>query len=370
MFSIVLNIVGTLLHLYVAHGLLRIDAVRQRVSKRGWWLGALLVWLIYIAGVHLGDDALDWRWWPGQFALMWLGITFILAQYLLLADLLTGFGLWWRRFASRIRSGAAIAGVVVCGFAIVQAMRAPAIIEYQIVLPDLPPERDGTVIVALSDLHLGAQRRANWLAARVQQINALAPDAVLLLGDLVEDEPLHDAQLPVVLRGLQAPLGVWAVTGNHEYYGAVQATMREFGAGGVRWLRNETVTLAPGLNLLGLDDIGRSRKSGADVTLGLRASATPKRAGATLLMAHIPAPALVERASALGISLMLSGHTHGGQIWPFDYLVRRQFPQLVGLHQQGNMQLLISRGAGSWGPRMRLWQRGEILRLTLRSPHE
>lgn len=369
MFSIVLNIIGTLLHLYVAHALFRIDALRQRIAPRWWWGATLLVWLLYMAGVQVGDSALDWRWWPGQFAVMWLGITFVLAQYLLLADVVTGFGLWWRKRAGRIRLGAALVGVGVCAFAIFQAWRAPAIIEHEIVLQDLPRERDGTVLVALSDLHMGAQRRASWLSGRVEQINALKPDAVLMLGDLVEDDPVRDPQLAPVLRALRAPLGVWAVTGNHEYYGEVNSTMREFSAGGVRWLRDQTTPLAPGLTLLGLDDIGRARKSGANVAKGLAAAPQPGQ-GATILLAHIPAPELVARASQAGVSLMLSGHTHGGQIWPFEYLVRRQFPHVVGLHQEGQMQLLISRGAGSWGPRMRLWQRGEILKITLRSAQE
>jgi predicted MPP superfamily phosphohydrolase len=91
---------------------------------------------------------------------------------------------------------------------------------------------------------------------------------------------------------------------------------------------------------------------------------------ATILLAHIPAAPVIDMAAARKVGLMLSGHTHGGQIWPFSYLVQHRFPYLVGQHAIGPMTLLVSRGAGSWGPRMRLWQPGEIVRITLRAPRQ
>lgn len=368
MFSIILNVIGSLMHLYVAQRLYALPAVGARVRARWWWLGAGILWLVYLAGVKLGDAALDWRWWPGQFAMTWLGILFVMTQYLLLADLLTGFGLWCRTHGPRIRAGGAVAGAAVSAFAVFQALRAPAIVEHELAVAGLPRALDGTVLVAISDTHLGAQRRAAWLGKRVDQINALDPAAVVMLGDQVEDEPINDDQLAPVLRRLRAPLGVWAITGNHEYYGDAGGTIAEFAAGGVRWLRDERVEIAPGLHLAGLDDIGRAMRAGADLDAGLARALAGRPAGATILLSHIPAPRLTERAAREGVGLMLSGHTHGGQIWPFNYLVAREFPYVVGLHPVGPMQLLVSRGAGGWGPRMRLWQPGEILRLTLRAP--
>lgn len=367
MFSIILNVIGSLMHLYVAQRLYALGPVRRRVPAWAWWLGAVVLWAVYLLGVRLGDAALDWRWWPGQFAMTWLGVLFVMTQWLLLADLLTGFGLWWRTHGPAIRAAGAIAGAAVSVFAIFQALRAPAITEHELVLPGLPQALDGTVLVAISDTHLGAQRRAAWLGERVDQINALQPAAVLMLGDQVEDEPVNDDQLAPVLRRLAPPLGVWAVTGNHEYYGDAGATIADFELGGVRWLRDERVELAPGLHLAGLDDIGRAMRGGGDIHAGLERTIPSRSEGATILMAHIPAPGLVQRAASAGVGLMLSGHTHGGQIWPFNYLVAREFPHVVGLHREGDMQLLISRGAGGWGPRMRLWQPGEILKLTLRA---
>ena len=368
MFSIILNVIGTLMHLYVAQRLYALAPVRARIPARAWWVGAVLLWLLYMFGLRMGDAALDWRWWPGQFALTWLGILFVTTQWLLLADVVTGFGFWLRRHGARIRLAGALAGVAISAFAIFQSVRAPNIVEHELVLPRLPKALDGTVIAAISDTHLGAQRRAKWLGERVDQINAFNPAAVLMLGDQVEDEPINDDQLAPVLRRLHPKLGVWAVTGNHEYYGDAGGTIEEFAAGGVRWLRDERVEIAPGLYLAGLDDIGRAMRGGGDIYAGLGRTIPDRSDGATILMSHIPAPGLVERASREGVSLMLSGHTHGGQIWPFNYLVAREFPHVVGLHREGDMQLLISRGAGGWGPRMRLWKQGEILKITLRSP--
>jgi len=371
MFFIILNIVGSLMHFYLAQRIHSLGAVRRRIPARAWWPAVVALWLVYLAGIQLGDAALDWRWWPGQFAFTWLGVLFVTTQYTLLADLLTGFGsgfgFRWKRQAPRVLAVGLVAGFGISAFAIFQAVRAPAITRHELVLPGLPRALDGTVLVAISDTHLGAQRRAAWLGARVDQINALDPAVVVMLGDQVEDEPVNDDQLAPVLRRLRAPLGVWAVTGNHEYYGDAGATIAEFAAGGVRWLRDERVEIAPGLHLAGLDDIGRAMHGG-DIFAGLARTIPERAAGATILLAHIPAPALVQRAAQEGVALMLSGHTHAGQIWPFGYLVKRRFPQLVGLHREGAMQLVISRGAGGWGPRMRLWQPGEILKLTLRAP--
>ena len=367
MFSIVLNIAGSLLHLYVAHRLYRLAPVRARIPAGGWWLGALLVWIVYLLGVHLGDEALDWRWWPGQFALTWLGIVFVMTLCLLPADLATGFGFWWRDRAQRLLALGAIAGVALSGFALYQGLRAPLVVDEEVVLANLPAALDGTVLVMVTDLHLGAQRRAGWMEGRVAQINALRPAAVLMVGDLVEDNPLGEPRLAQVLRGLQAPRGVWAVTGNHEFYGDVETTVREFEDGGVRWLRDERVELAPGLALAGIEDVGSRMRGGGTITDGLASVLPASMATATILLSHIPAAPVIEMASARGVGLMLSGHTHGGQIWPFSYLVQRRFPQLVGQHAVERMALVISRGAGSWGPRMRLWRPGEIVRITLRA---
>ena len=157
------------------------------MPARFWWLGALLVWLVYLGGVHMGDEATDWRWWPEQFALNWLGIMLVMTLCLLVADLVTGFGLWWRTRAPRLLGSAAIAGLLLSAVAVWQGVRAPVVVDYEVAMHRLPAALDGTVLVMVTDLHLGAQRRADWMEARVAQINALHPAAVLMVGDQVED---------------------------------------------------------------------------------------------------------------------------------------------------------------------------------------
>ena len=330
----------------------------------------MLVWVVYIVGVQLGDEAIDWRWWPGQFALTWLGILFVMTLCLLPVALATGFGFWWRERSRRLLGIGALAGALLAGFAVFQGVRAPGVVEYEVRMPKLPAALDGMTLLMVTDLHLGAQRRAEWMEDRVAQINALQPAAVVMVGDQVEDNPLGEPALARALRGLKAPRGVWAVTGNHEFYGDVETTVREFEEGGVRWLRDASVELAPGLVLAGIEDVGRAMRRKGEITGSLARVLAPSAQTATILLSHIPAAPVIEMAAGRGVGLMLSGHTHGGQIWPFSYLVQRRFPQLVGQHAIEDMALVISRGAGSWGPRMRLWQAGEIVRITLRAPRQ
>ena len=162
------------------------------------------------------------------------------------------------------------------------------------------------------------------------------------------------------------------MTGNHEFYGDAETTVREFQEGGVRWLRDRQVELAPGLVLAGIEDIGSRMRNEQGYTEGL-ARTLPAATGsannsATILMSHIPAPGIIEGARSRGVDLMLSGHTHGGQIWPFSYAVQQRFARYAGPYDVDGMLLYVTRGAGSWGPRMRLSRPGEIIRLTLRAP--
>ncbi|MGD8882151.1 MAG: metallophosphoesterase, partial [Desulfobacterales bacterium] len=135
-------------------------------------------------------------------------------------------------------------------------------------------------------------------------------------------------------------------------------------AAGFRLLRNRWVEVRPGFILAGVDDLTSKYRAGqgGDFISSALADRPP---GVTVLLSHTPWQA--DRAADAGASLMLSGHTHGGQIWPFGYLVRRVYPLLGGRYEVGGMSVIVCRGTGTWGPRMRLWRPGEILRVTLRS---
>ena len=216
----------------------------------------------------------------------------------------------------------------------------------------------------MSDLHLGSLIGKRWLAARVAQIRGQRPDLVVFLGDLFEGHGPPAEDLLSILRSISAPLGVWGVTGNHEFHGGRNRSMHLIEEAGIHLLRNRWVELRPGFILAGVDDLTAKYRAGqgGDFILQALAGRPP---GATILLSHTPWQ--TEEAAHAGTDLMLCGHTHGGQIWPFGFLVRFTYPLLAGRYEVCSMSVIVTRGTGTWGPRMRLWHPGEILRVTLRS---
>lgn len=365
MFAIILSLVGTLLHLYLFWHLAALPRWREGAPFRRLWLVALLLWLVYVAGALFGHDGGGGpAAWLERLAMDWLGVLFLTAVVLLAVDLFSLAA--WRCRPCRLwllRGGLGLATALIA-LALVQGSRAPQVVHHEVVLEGLPLPLDGTTVAALADLHLGSQLGALWLAGRVAQVQALAPDLVVLLGDNFEGHGGPAPSLLPVLRRLHAPLGVYAVTGNHEHFGDSSEALRLSEAAGVRWLRDRRVQLRPGLYLAGVDDLTIRWRRQLDKDF-VTPVLSPPADGATILLSH--SPLQLRQAAAAGAGLMLSGHTHGGQIWPFGYLVQQFYPQLVGRHEVAGMTLIISRGTGLWGPRMRLWRRGEILLLTLRS---
>jgi predicted MPP superfamily phosphohydrolase len=240
-------------------------------------------------------------------------------------------------------------------------MRPPIVEKYEVTLPDLPSALDGTVIVALSDMHLGSQLGKGWLAARIAQVKEQKPDLVLLLGDIFEGHGPPEDKLIVPFNQLSASYGLWAIPGNHEFYGGSRTNL--FESAGFKLLNNTWVEVRPGLVLAGVEDLTtRSRNGQNNDSISQALAGRPP--GATILLSHTPWQA--DKAAQKGVKLMLSGHTHGGQIWPFGYLVRKRYPLLEGRYEVDKMTAIVCRGTGTWGPRMRLWHPGQILRVTLR----
>jgi predicted MPP superfamily phosphohydrolase len=244
---------------------------------------------------------------------------------------------------------------------VVQGQRAPVVQRYDVYVPKLPASCEGTVIVALSDLHLGTVLGQEWLSARVEQVQAERPDVVVLLGDIFEGHGTVSPGLIATLRRLSAPWGVWGVLGNHESHAADGSSIELLEQARIHILRNTWTELQPGLVLAGVDYLGVNENAVALVNSALEY----RPAGSVVLLSH--APLAAEMAANKGVDLMLSGHTHGGQIWPFGYLVMQEFPLLEGQYEVEGLKVIVSRGTGTWGPRMRLWRPGEIVRVTLHS---
>jgi hypothetical protein len=356
------------MHVYVFWRLASVPLVSRYVSLHLLIGAGVLLWAIFFIGRvfgHSGSGALAAT--TEFFGMLWMGTLLLLFIPLLAADFLTLFGLLLPRFAPSIRGWALVAGAVLSITALVQGLRPPVMQNYEVRLAGLPRAMDNTVLVAMSDLHLGSQIGKRWLAARVAQVKNERPDLVVFLGDLFEGHGEPEKELLSILRGLSAPLGVWGVTGNHEFHGGSKRNTRFFDEAGIRLLRNCWEQVRPGFILAGVDDLTAKYRAGRGGDF-ISQALSERPPGATILLSHTPWE--TEKAARAGAGLMLCGHTHGGQIWPFSYLARRTYPLLEGRYEVDGMPVIVSRGAGTWGPRMRLWRPGEILRLTLRTKND
>lgn len=322
------------------------------------------MWVVFMIGRMFGHDN------PGIFAgglehlsMNWMATLFLCALCLFVIDLGTAFGWLWRRHVSTLRGAALVIGLVMSLVAMVQGMRPPVVNHYPVSLAGLPAALDGTVIIAVSDLHLGSRLDERWLARRIEQIEAEQPDLIVLLGDIFEGHGDPFPLLTETMARLRAPLGVWAVLGNHEFHGGRALKSGDVLTGnGITVLRNAWAEVDQGLILAGVDDLTNESRNGFGSKV-LHQALADRPAGALILLSH--SPLYAEVAAQEGVGLMLSGHTHGGQLWPFDYIVQQRYPLLEGFYQIDDMALIVGRGTGTWGPRMRLWSPAEIVRVTL-----
>jgi len=350
------------MHIYVFWRVASVPFVDRHVSRKILIGAGVILWAIFFFGRVIGHGGTGVLAVTLEFLVMnWMAVLFLTFIPLLAIDLATLFGFLMPRLSPSLRGWAFLVGVVLSLIALSQGLRPPVIQKYEVSLPGLPKAMDGTVLIALSDLHLGAQLGERWLAGRVAQVQAQRPDLVVLLGDIFEGHGPPQDELILTLRRLSAPLGIWAVPGNHEFHGGGDMSLME--KAGFKLLLNRWEKVRPGLVLAGVDDLTarRRRGQGGDPILQALVGRPP---GATILLSHTPWQA--ERAAKAGAGLMLCGHTHGGQIWPFDYLVRNRYPLLEGRYEVDGMTVIVCRGTGTWGPRMRLWRPSEILRVTLR----
>jgi len=363
-FRTILIAVVTLVHLYVFWRTASVPFVGRHISMKLLVGAGVVLWAGFFFALFFGHGG------TGALAatlellgMNWLGILFLAFVSFLAVDLITGFGLLFPRIASSLRGWALIISGVLSVIALIQGARPPVVLNYEVRLSGLPNKLDGTLIVAMSDLHLGSLLGKQWLEARIKQIQALRPDLVVLLGDIFEGHGEPQGDLLPVLRGLSAPLCVWAVLGNHEFHSGHGKEMFLNNEDGIQLLRNRWVAARPGLVLAGVDDLTAEHRAGQGGD-PLAQALAGRPSGVTIFLSHTPWQA--ERAAREGVGLMLCGHTHGGQIWPFGYLVRLFYPLLEGRYEVDGMTAIVCRGTGTWGPSMRLWRPGEILRVTLR----
>jgi hypothetical protein len=313
--------------------------------------------------------------WPSS---LWMGFAFYLIVLLAVTD-----AVWWlsggsARAAAEVSGGAMTASALraatvtaiafaVGVFSMRSGLRPPELRRVEIILARWPARLDGFRIVQLSDIHIGPILDGGFARALVERVTALAPDLVVVTGDLVDGAVKHLRHEVAPFGDLRGRLGVYFVTGNHDHYSGVHSWCDAVTQLGIRVLRNERVEIRDRdsvFDLVGVDDHhGSHFGGGGEDLVAAFDGRDPERPA--VLLAHDPST--FKRASELRVDLQISGHTHGGQIWPFGYLVRLAVPFVAGRYRRGCSELYVSSGTGFWGPPMRLFAPAELTEITLRS---
>jgi predicted MPP superfamily phosphohydrolase len=325
---------------------------------------ALFPWLMF-RGHGRGSDA------AARAGDTMLGVVWVLFAWSVLGSVLR-VALVVAGVADPTRSRVVAVTVLVVSAALVvwgvtEAMRVPRVRAVDVFLPRLGPGLAGTTVVVLADTHFGPINRTRWSQGTAEAVNALAPDIVCHAGDIADGTVDQRREQAAPLGTITARLARVYVTGNHEYFGEAQGWLDHMAALGWTPLHNRHVVVERGgdrLVLAGIDDVTAqsSGLAGHGANLATALDGAPADVP-VLLVAHQPK----QVAAAVGVDLQVSGHTHGGQIWPFHYLVRLDQPSVQGLSQHGDTQLYTSRGAGFWGPPLRVFAPSEITLLRLHS---
>jgi predicted MPP superfamily phosphohydrolase len=340
---------------------------------------ALLAIAMPLALVLARGPAGRYAAWP---AFIWMGLMFLLLVSMAAVDVVRLIDALARRarrtgpvdparrtMLSRLAASTLAVTSGGLAAAAVRAARGPiAVRPVDVALARLPARHEGFRLVQLTDVHVGTTIGRDFVEDVVRRTNALSPDLIAITGDLVDGTPeqLRDGVAP--LADLRARHGVFFVTGNHEYFSGADPWLEELQRLGIRVLSNERVSIGEGpdaFDLAGVDDHSAERYGGLEPDAALAAALGGRDPARELvLLAH--QPRAFSGAARHGVGLQLSGHTHGGQIWPFGFLVHLAQPFVAGLHRRGASQIYVSRGTGYWGPPMRLGAPAEITLLTLR----
>ncbi|MFF7383399.1 metallophosphoesterase [Streptomyces griseoluteus] len=268
-----------------------------------------------------------------------------------------------RVFVSRVAGGAAAAVALgTTGWGTYGVLRGPRVKRLTVPLAKLPRAAHGFRIAVVSDIHLGPVLGRNFAQTVVDTINSTRPDMIAVVGDLVDGSVKNLGPAAAPLAGLESRLGTYFVTGNHEYFSGAAQWLDEVRTLGMRPLENARTEL-PYFDLAGVNDLqGESEGHGPDFAKAL-GDRDPTRA--CVLMAHQPVQ--VHEAVHHSVDLQLSGHTHGGQLWPGNLIAKAANPTVAGLDRYGDTQLYVSRGAGAWGPPTRVWAPSDITVIELAS---
>lgn len=373
-FSMMIATLALLVHAYLWFGLVR------RLALPPFWSRALAGWLVLATVMLVARGWLRGSRVYEVTAYTWIAIAVCMVLAVATGDLvrlgmkITG--------AIRRRRGAevdadrrvfltqtlprsvAAGGAIITGYGTFRAFTPPEVTETVVVIPKLPPSLEGMSIVQLTDLHVGPFIRRKLIDRLVEQANALRPDLLVVTGDMVDGSVPELGDSVAGLAKLQARFGTYFVTGNHDYGSGDREWVAFLEQHGIPALRNRRVEIGDAggtIDLVGVDDWGgRRRTRGYDLEAAI-AGRDPDRA--SVLLAHQPAN--FDVAATRDIDLQISGHTHGGQIFPMTLMVGTVFDYTRGLYREGEAQIYVSRGCGFWGPPARVGSAPELAKIIL-----
>jgi len=327
-------------------------------AKPEWWIVPPALSVAFIVATILGMRRSNgWLRLLYRVSAVWIGLlnfcvfAALACWIVLTASALGGWRVEPRWIAALFFGLAALAG----GYGLVNAAWL-RVTRVTVKLPNLPAAWHGRDAVLVSDLHLGNVRGAGFARRVVKKIRRLRPCAVFVCGDMFDGPKADFDRLAEPWRELSAPAGIYFVTGNHEEFTDRAKFLAAVGRAGLRVLNNEKVTVE-GLQIVGVHD--GEAEDPRQLGRILR-EAELDRGRASILLAHRPANLAL--AEAAGVSLQLSGHTHRGQNWPWSWIIYKVHgPFAYGLNRLGNLLVLTSSGAGTWGPPMRAGTKSEIV---------
>lgn len=373
-----LTTVVSLTHIYLYRRLVRDVTASPRLRRLGRWAFVLLALALFGGIIAARLLPRDLGVIAGFIAYGWMGTVMLLLPILWGIDILRGMARLKRgapvdpsRRQALARGAAAVTAIgatATASVSVANALKAPDLERIEVPIKNLPAALDGFTIAQLSDIHIGPTIGVEHMRHLVERVNALKPDLVAVTGDLVDGtvERLRDHTAP--LADLKSRHGSYFVTGNHEYYSGAVEWIAELRRLGLTVLRNERVELQHDgavLDVLGVDDWrakGMVEGHGHDLD---KAAAGRDPARPSLLLAH--QPQAIKDAAKHQIDLMICGHTHGGQLFPANILVKLVQPYVRGLHAHTDRTwIYVHKGSGYWGPPMRLAANAEIALLTLR----
>ncbi|GAB7522141.1 metallophosphoesterase [Paraburkholderia sp. 2C] len=369
--------IGVLFHLYVGFRIipdLPIGSTGRALCVLWLVLSCLLIPAGMLARRFEQQSVGDRFAWIGLLAMGFFSSLLVLtfARDIVLASLLTVDALWphavsiaqWRTHSA---AAVPILALISTTIGFINARRRARVVTIEVPIDDLPRALEGFTIVQISDIHVGPTIKHNYVDAIVEAVNRLEPDLIAVTGDVVDGSVAQLSAHTQPLSKLTARHGAYLVTGNHEYYSGADAWIAEFERLGLHVLLNEHVVVdhdGAQAVIAGVTDYSAGHYDPAhnsDPAAALRGA--PGDVLIRVLLAHQPRTA--EAAADAGFTLQLSGHTHGGQFFPWNFFVRLQQPFTAGLARLNGLWVYTSRGTGYWGPPKRLGAPSEITRLKL-----